>query len=212
MQTITHELRSPLSVICGYAEMITTDEESSLRIRHAETIGDASGRMAGMIDMLLNYFRLDSGKETVRLLPFRLKNIADTLETEFMPQMEKKRLIFETINKADEVVIGDRNLILRIGSNLLSNALKFTQKGSVKLTSTYSNGNFILSVDDTGTGICKEKLEQIFKPFERLSNAATQDGFGLGLTIIKNLVELMDGNITVESVPERVVGLLSPCH
>lgn len=203
MQTITHELRSPLSVICGYAEMITTDEESSLRIRHAETIGDASGRMAGMIDMLLNYFRLDSGKETVRLLPFRLKNIADTLETEFMPQMEKKRLIFETINKADEVVIGDRNLILRIGSNLLSNALKFTQKGSVKLTSTYSNGNFILSVDDTGTGICKEKLEQIFKPFERLSNAATQDGFGLGLTIIKNLVELMDGNITVESVPEK---------
>lgn len=203
MQTITHELRSPLSAIRGYAEMIATDEESAIRIRHAKTIGDASERMAGMIDTLLNYFRLDNGKETVRLLPIRLKNIADTLETEFMPQMEKKRLAFETVNEADEVVMGDRNLILRIGSNLLSNALKFTQKGSVRLIARYSNGNFILAVDDTGTGIDKEKQEQIFKPFERLGNAATQDGFGLGLAIVRSLIELMGGSITVESVPEK---------
>lgn len=203
MQTITHELRSPLSAIRGYADMIASDEESSIRVRHAKTIGDASGRMAGMIDTLLNYFRLDSGKETVRSLPFRLKSIADTLETEFMPQMEKKRLTFETVNEADEVVMGDRNLILRIGSNLLSNALKFTQKGSVKLITGYSDGNFILTVDDTGTGIDKEKQNRIFKPFERLGNAATQDGFGLGLAIVRSLAELMDGSITVESVPEK---------
>lgn len=203
MQTITHELRSPLSAIHEYAEMIVTDEESSLRIRHAKTIGDASGRMAVMIDMLLNYFRLDSGKETVRSLPFRLKSIADTLEMEFMPRMEKKRLAFEAVNGADEVVMGDRNLILRIGSNLLSNALKFTQKGSVKLITGYSDGNFILTVNDTGTGIDKKKQNQIFKPFERLSNAATQDGFGLGLSIVRSLTELMGGNIMVESTPEK---------
>lgn len=203
MQTITHELRSPLSAIRSYAKMIATDEKTSIRVRHAKTIVDASGRMAGMIDTLLNYFRLDSGKETVRSLPFRLKSIADTLETEFMPQMEKKRLAFETVNEADEVVIGDRSLILRIGSNLLSNALKFTQKGAVKLITGYSDGNFILTVDDTGTGIDKEKQDRIFKPFERLGNAATQDGFGLGLAIVRSLAELMDGSITVESVPEK---------
>lgn len=203
MQTITHELRSPLSAIRSYAKMIATDEKTSIRVRHAKTIVDASGRMAGMIDTLLNYFRLDSGKETVRPLPFQLKGIAGTLEAEFMPQMEKKRLAFETVNEADEVVMGDRNLILRIGSNLLSNALKFTQKGSVRLITKYSDGNFILTVDDTGTGIDKEKQEQIFKPFERLGNAATQDGFGLGLAIVRSLAELMDGSITVESVPEK---------
>lgn len=203
MQTITHELRSPLSAIRSYAKMIATDEKTSIRVRHAKTIVDASGRMAGMIDTLLNYFRLDSGKETVRPLPFQLKGIAGTLEAEFMPQMEKKRLVFETVNEADEVVMGDRNLILRIGSNLLSNALKFTQKGSVRLITKYSDGNFILTVDDTGTGIDKEKQEQIFKPFERLGNAATQDGFGLGLAIVRSLAELMDGSITVESVPEK---------
>lgn len=203
MQTITHELRSPLSAIRGYAEMIATDKESSICIRHAKTIGDTSGRMAGMIDTLLNYFRLDSGKETVCSLPFRVKSIAEILETEFMPQMEKKRLAFETVNEADEVVMGDRNLILRIGSNLLSNALKFTQKGSVRLITGYSDGNFMLAVDDTGTGIDKGKQDRIFKPFERLGNAATQDGFGLGLAIVRSLAELMDGNITVESVPEK---------
>lgn len=201
MQTITHELRSPLSAIRGYAEMIARDEESPLRVRHAETIGDASGRMAGMIDTLLNYFRLDSGKETVHALPIRLGNIAETLETEFAPQMARKRLMFEVSNDADEVVMGDRNMILRIGSNLLSNAVKFTQQGSVRLTAKYSEGEFILAVEDTGTGIGKEKLEQIFRPFERLGNAATQDGFGLGLAIVKSLVELTGGNITVESVP-----------
>lgn len=203
MQTITHELRSPLSAIRGYAEMIATDKESSICIRHAKTIGDTSGRMAGMIDTLLNYFRLDSGKETVCSLPFRVKSIAEILETEFMPQMEKKQLAFETVNEADEVVMGDRNLILRIGSNLLSNALKFTQKGSVRLITGYSDGNFMLAVDDTGTGIDKGKQNRIFKPFERLGNAATQDGFGLGLAIVRSLAELMDGSITVESVPEK---------
>lgn len=192
--------------------MIATDEKTSIRVRHAKTIVDASGRMAGMIDTLLNYFRLDSGKETVRPLPFQLKGIAGTLEAEFMPQMEKKRLAFETVNEADEVVMGDRNLILRIGSNLLSNALKFTQKGSVRLITKYSDGNFILTVDDTGTGIDKEKQEQIFKPFERLGNAATQDGFGLGLAIVRSLAELMDGSITVESVPEKVAGSPSYCR
>lgn len=203
MQTITHELRSPLSAIRGYADMIASDKESSICIRHAKTIGDASGRMAGMIDTLLNYFRLDSGKETVCSLPFRVKSIAEILETEFMPQMEKKRLAFETVNEADEVVMGDRNLILRIGSNLLSNALKFTQKGSVRLITGYSDGNFMLAVDDTGTGIDKGKQNRIFKPFERLGNAATQDGFGLGLAIVRSLAELMDGSITVESVPGK---------
>lgn len=200
IQTITHELRSPLSAIRGNAELIMEDDKRESRIHHAETIRDASGRMADMVDMLLNYFRLDGGKETVHLVPFRLKSISDTLAVEFMPLMEAKRLAFNITDKADEVVMGDKNLILRIGSNLLSNALKFTDKGSIGLTTRYSDGNFILSVDDTGTGIEKEKQEEVFRPFERLGNAATQDGFGLGLAIVRNLVELMGGNIQVESI------------
>ena len=115
--------------------------------------------------------------------------MVETLETEFAARMEEKRLEFKVNNAADEVVMGDRNLILRIGSNLLSNALKFTERGSVTLTALYAGGKFTLAVEDTGGGIDKGKREQIFKPFERLSNAATQDGFGLGLSIVKSLAE-----------------------
>ena len=117
--------------------------------------------------------------------PFRLAGVAETLETEFAARMEEKRLEFRVNNSADEVVMGDRNLILRIGSNLLSNALKFTERGGVTLTALYAGGKFTLAVEDTGGGIDKDKREQIFKPFERLSNAATQDGFGLGPLIVK---------------------------
>ena len=139
--------------------------------------------------------------------PFRLAGVAETLETEFAARMEEKRLEFRVNNVADEVVMGDRNLILRIGSNLLSNALKFTERGGVTLTALYAGGKFTLAVEDTGGavedtggGIDKDKREQIFKPFERLSNAATQDGFGLGLSIVKSLAELMEGSISVENI------------
>lgn len=203
IQTITHELRSPLSAIHGNVKLIMEDNKRENCIQHAETIRNASNRMADMVDMLLSYFRLDGGKENVHPIPFRLKSISETLTAEFMPLMEAKRLAFSITDKADEVVMGDKNLILRIGSNLLSNALKFTSKGSVSLTTQYSDGKFILIVDDTGTGIEKEKQEEVFKPFERLGNAATQDGFGLGLAIVRNLVELMDGNIQVESIYEK---------
>lgn len=201
IQTVTHELRTPLAAIVGNAELIEKDREAE-RLRHLSSIQQSAGRMSYLLNTLMNYFRLDSGKESVHALPIRLENIVETLEAEFVPQMGKKRLMFEVNNDADEVVMGDRNMILRIGSNLLSNALKFTKKGSVKLTAKYSKGKFILAVEDSGTGIGKEKLEQIFKPFERLGNAATQDGFGLGLAIVKSLVDLMDGTITVESVLE----------
>lgn len=129
-----------------------------------------------------------------------MAGVAETLETEFAARMEEKRLEFKVNNAADEVVMGDRNLILRIGSNLLSNALKFTERGGVTLTALYAGGKFTLAVEDTGGGIDKDKREQIFKPFERLSNAATQDGFGLGLSIVKSLAELMEGSISVENI------------
>lgn len=102
-------------------------------------------------------------------------------------------------NHANEVVNGDKNRILSIGGNLLSNAIKFTDSGIITLTTRYKDGVFTLTVEDTGTGISERQKERIFKPFERLGNAATQDGFGLGLSIVKQLVELMDGSISVES-------------
>lgn len=203
IQNIIHELRTPLTVIVGNAELLPNDTEADSRIRHAQTIHDASGRMVGMINSLLVYFRLDSGKEMPNIKPLRLYSIAETLETEFAPQAKDKRLSFTVKNRADEIVNGDRNRILSIGSNLLSNAIKFTQNGAIILAADYKDGVFTLSVTDTGTGMTKEQQARIFTPFERLGNAVTEDGFGLGLAIVADTVKLLQGTIRVKSEPGK---------
>ena len=199
IQNVTHELRTPLTAISGNAELLLNDTEADNRMRHAQTIYDAARRMAGMINSLLVYFRLDSGKETPAVKPFKLCTIAETLTTEFAPLAKGKQLTFMVKNQADEIVSGDKNRILSIGGNLLSNAIKFTQSGTVALSADYKDGTFTLSVSDTGTGMTKVQQARIFTPFERLGNAVTEDGFGLGLAIVSDTVKLLKGNIRMES-------------
>ena len=203
IQNVTHELRTPLTAISGNAELLLNDTEADNRMRHAQTIHDAARRMAGMINSLLVYFRLDSGKETPAVKPFKLCTIAETLTTEFAPLAKGKQLTFMVKNQADEIVSGDKNRILSIGGNLLSNAIKFTQSGTVALSADYKDGTFTLSVSDTGTGMTKVQQARIFTPFERLGNAVTEDGFGLGLAIVSDTVKLLKGNIRMESEPGK---------
>lgn len=202
IQTVTHELRTPLAAIVGNAELIENDKKAD-RLRHLGSIQQSAKRMVSLLTNLMNYFRLDSGKELADPKPFRLRSIADILYTEFTPLTEAKQLAFQISNCKDEIVIGDKDLILRIGSNLLSNAVKFTELGRISLSTSYENGTFIMVVEDTGSGITEEQRERIFRPFERLTNAATQDGFGLGLPIVRELVELMKGELSLESTPGK---------
>ena len=203
IQNVTHELRTPLAAISGNAELLLNDTETVSRMRHAQTIHDAAGRMAGMINSLLVYFRLDSGKETPTVKPFKLCSITETLETEFAPLAKNKGLNFKIESETDEIVSGDKNRIISIGSNLLSNAVKFTSSGTITLSTEYKEGTFTLIVEDTGTGMTREQQQRIFTPFERLGNAVTEDGFGLGLAIVSDTVKLLKGNIRVESEPDK---------
>ena len=203
IQNVTHELRTPLAAISGNAELLLNDKEADSRMRHAQTIHDAAGRMAGMINSLLVYFRLDSGKETPSVKPFKLCSITETLETEFAPLAKNKGLNFKIESETDEIVSGDKNRIISIGGNLLSNAIKFTRSGTVTLSTGYKNGIFTLTVEDTGTGMTGEQQARIFIPFERLGNAVTEDGFGLGLAIVADTVKLLKGSIDVESEPGK---------
>ena len=116
---------------------------------------------------------------------------------------KNKGLDFKAEGETNEIVSGDKNRILSIGGNLLSNAIKFTQSGTVALTTEYKDNTLTLIVEDTGTGMTKEQQQRIFTPFERLGNAVTEDGFGLGLAIVADTVKLLKGNITVESEPGK---------
>ena len=199
MHTITHELRIPLSSIIGYVGLLEEETDETKQREYMENIKQASERMATQLNSLLSFFRLDCGKEEVNLTPFRLTDIAETLDVEFRTQIEAKDVGFVVHNCEDYVVIGDKERIIQIGDNLLSNALKFTESGLITLDATYKNGIFNLTITDSGTGMPKGELRRVFKSFERLSNAATQDGFGLGLSIVDSLVRLLGGKIWINS-------------
>ena len=199
MLTVTHELRTPLTAINGYGELLAQTENENKRIEYTQNIRQAAGRMTDMLNTLLNFFRLDSGKEQANAVPFRLRNVAEILQTEFEPRAEAKDLTLRITGCSDIILMGDRNRLVQIGNNLLSNAIKFTESGTVGLDMTYDDGKLVLTVQDTGTGMNNEQREKIFEPFERLPNAAVKDGFGLGLPIVKNTVTLLGGTVDVES-------------
>ena len=200
MLTVTHEMRSPLSAIKDYARKIakqTSEQDESNR--YANKIVETSKGLTTMIDSFLTYFKLENGKTTLNIRPFRLVDIAEQLKLEYELLAAHKRLDFVVENHAKGVVNGDKEKVLTIGRNLLSNAIKFTNKGEVVLTTRYEKGELVLAVKDTGTGMDEHQRKKIFKEFARLGNAVTQSGFGLGLSIVSNLVSLMKGSIDVAS-------------
>ena len=198
MHTITHELRTPLTAIHGYAELIQGHDTDNIS-RYAESILQAAGRMIAMLNTLLDFFRLDSGKENANSAPFRLQGMADALLTEFIPLAEAKDLRF-TVECCDDVILmGDKERIMQVCGNLLSNAVKFTQSGNVSFRMEYNGSVLSIVVEATGNGMSGEEQQRVFGAFERLSNAATQDGFGLGLSIVKRIVDMLDGTIRLDS-------------
>ena len=197
--TITHELRTPLTAITGYAELLQKECSNGNNVHFLQSIQQSSDRMRAMLNTLLDFFRLDNGKEQPKMQPCRISAITHILETEFMPVAMNKGLSLTMKNGNDAVVLTDKERIVQIGNNLLSNAIKFTEKGGVSLTSNYTNGVLTLTVEDTGTGMTEEEQHHVFDAFERLSNAASKDGFGPGLAIVHNIVTMLYGKICLNS-------------
>ena len=199
VHTITHELRTPLTAITGYTELLQKECNSGNNGHFLQSIQQSSGRMRDMLNTLLDFFRLDNGKEQPKMHPCRISVITHTLETEFIPIAMNKGLSLTVSNKSDAVILTDKERIIQIGNNLLSNAIKFTEEGGVSLTTDYTNGVLTLIVEDTGTGMTKDEQKRVFDAFERLSNAAEKDGFRLGLAIVHNIVTMLSGKIHLNS-------------
>ena len=199
VHTITHELRTPLTAITGYTELLQKECNKGNNIHFLQSIQQSSNRMREMLNTLLDFFRLDNGKEQPRLYPCRISTIVHTLETEFMPVAMNKGLSLTVENVSDAIVLTDKERIIQIGNNLLSNAIKFTEEGGVSLTTNYTDEVLIITVEDTGTGMTEDEQQKVFSAFERLSNAAAKDGFGLGLAIVHNIVTMLHGKIRLDS-------------
>ena len=199
VHTITHELRTPLTAIIGYAGLMQKDCDGDKIGSYIQNIQQSSNRMREMLNTLLSFFRLDNGKEQPNFAPCRISTITHTLETEFMPVAISNGLALTINCHTDAVVLTDKERILQIGNNLLSNAIKFTESGGVSLITAYDDGLLKLIVEDTGTGMTEEEQRRVFGAFERLSNAATKDGFGLGLSIVQRIVAMLGGAVRLES-------------
>ena len=199
VHTITHELRTPLTAITGYAGLMRKDYNTDKIGGYIQNIQQSSDRMREMLNILLSFFRLDNGKEQPNISPCRISAIIHTLETEFMPIAMNKGLALTIHCHKDALVQTDKERILQIGNNLLSNAIKFTEEGGVSLTTDYTDGVLIITAEDTGTGMTEDEQQRVFGAFERLSNAAAKDGFGLGLSIGQRIVTMLGGIIRLES-------------
>lgn len=203
VHTITHELRTPLTAITGYAALMQKSCSADKTEMYIQSIQHSSSRMREMLNTLLDFFRLDNGKEHPNFSPCRISAITHILETEFMPIAMNKGLALTITNQTDAVVLTDKERILQTCNNLLSNAVKFTESGSISLTMDYDNSMLKIIVEDTGTGMTEEEQQRVFGAFERLSNAAAKDGFGLGLSIVQRIVAMLGGTICLESEKGR---------
>lgn len=201
---LSHELRTPLNAIGGYAELlemgvqgpVTTEQKKSL-----DRIQASRRHLQGLIDALLELTRIEAGTVRYTIEPVSLSEIVATCEALTAPQRSAKNLKFRGSASLDDlIVLADAEKLRQIVLNLLTNAVKYTQDGQIRLDVHAVDGMASLSVSDTGPGIPDDMLEVIFEPFVQLNQGvAPQSGVGLGLAISRNLARGMGGDLTAVS-------------
>lgn len=205
----SHELRTPMNTILGMNEMIQRESGEEKIRKYAKEAAAAGGRMLALIDEVLDTSSLESGRLKISQKPYRICEVLRSAEEMIRPQAEKKGLLFvvETmpiLTSEDTVLLGDSVRLSQVLVNLLSNAVKYTDGGLIclhaKLQEAFGQKKqLILSVSDTGIGIPEKEQKRIFENFGRGSNTKGRGGMGLGLAIVRQLIDAMGGKLTVES-------------
>lgn len=208
MLSLTHDLKSPLSSIIGFAGLMEADDGVSPRHqKYLQNINKASGYILKLINNLLDLARLDTGKMTIEHLPFNLKTLIDDIVEGFRPQAQAKNINLQLQSDVlpSSFYMSDPVRITQIVSNLISNALKFTEDGNVtvkvSVVGSFGKADRIrIDVIDTGIGISEENIQLIFEEFARVTTTKKQyEGTGLGLTITQKIIKLLQGTINLES-------------
>jgi PAS domain S-box-containing protein len=216
LANMNHELRTPLNAILGFAQIMAG--ESTLtpeQHKNVETILRSGEHLLNLINDVLDISKVEAGKVTLNEANFDLRRLLNDLFDMLKMKAKNKGLSFEFagISQIPRQVCGDSGKLRQVILNLLSNAIKFTEKGSVTLRVHYkpdsissfkpdtrATGRLFVEVQDTGSGIASDEIDTVFEPFvQSQSGRQSQEGTGLGLAISKQFVQLMGGNISVES-------------
>ena len=202
--TMSHDIRAPLNIISGNAELAMDTRERKRRNIYLDNIGIVCRHVVHLLNNLLDVYRLNEAKEIRNDVPFSLHELMERTASGFSHVVNNKGILFDCDFKNTEVrLYGDADRIEQIIDNLLTNAVKFTESGTIGFHARYHKGELVLEIKDTGIGMTEETLSRIFRPFERRTSAANADGYGLGLPITQGLVNLLDGRIEVTSSIDR---------
>lgn len=205
MSMVIHQLRTPVSVIKGYLSMLrdkTAVKSEIEREECLEEIGRANEKMINLINALATVFKIESGALMVNLEPTDLSKIGDEAVSQLMPQIREKKIKLEKKYDPDLPTINaDSKLTCLIIQNLLSNAVKYTPEGGkVDFVIQKRKTDALIKVSDTGCGIPEEQQSKIFTKFFRADNVTQEtEGAGLGLYIVKSIIERFGGEIRFES-------------
>lgn len=205
MLTITHDIKAPAGSIIGYIDLLIRLVNDRRQQFYLSNMKSSAQHLLALVTSLLDYHRLEAGKMDLHPVAFNPHELLTDIYNSFLPLAEKKQLQLDFKEKLSETLTleGDPFRIRQIVENLLSNALKFTAAGGITLQAEYHGNQFVFCVSDTGCGMTASEQERIFKEFTRLSSAQGQEGFGLGLSITRKLVELLLGRIDIESAPGK---------
>lgn len=209
LSNMSHEIRTPINAIIGMNEMILRNSKDLKIVEYSNNIESSSKSLLNLVNDVLDYSRIDAGKMELLNQPYDLRDIIKDAWIMICVKAEDKNLLLES--KIDTNIpynlIGDSSRIKQILVNLLTNAVKYTEKGSVKLTIEYvlvsqDTVSIKFTVIDTGIGLNPNEIEKLTRPFERLDENRTKsiEGSGLGLSIVTNLLLLMDSKLNVDSV------------
>lgn len=209
LANMSHEIRTPLNAVMGLSEMLFYTKLDVKQSDYIHKIYRSSKMLLGIINDILDYSKMEADKLELEKINFKITDVLSQLSVLFSQSAEEKNLIlrFDLKDGVPQIIIGDELRLAQILTNLLSNALKFTQEGEIvlgiELKEKAENRALIhFSLRDTGIGLSKEQIKKLFKPFNQADNSTTRKygGTGLGLSISKKLVNAMGGELSVESI------------
>ena len=200
---VSHEVRTPLTSVIGFAEILMEDTDEPLnqwQKTQLKKVVDGAYRLLNMINDLLDISRIESERMEVRYSSIKLDVVTRQIADNMKPLAQSKALDIK-MNVATNlpIIITDEQKLTQIIVNLMSNAIKYTHSGAISIGAVVSSELVSICVEDTGIGIPEGELDNIFKEFYRIHNGPVQQGSGLGLAIVKKLVDLIGGQITIQS-------------
>ena len=199
--TITHDIKAPAASIAGFIDLLSEYVDRPKAVGYLQSISGSANHLLQLVSALLDYHKLESGKAERHEVSFQPTALVSECVAQMQPLAMAKQLRLATdINVAEDMFCrSDAFRIKQIVNNLVSNAIKYTDEGEVRVGITVLNGWMTLSVSDTGCGMTPEELQSVFNAFTRLPGAQGKEGVGLGLTITREIVTLLGGRINVAS-------------